>query len=103
MAAEGRRLPKYVRREFEDYFCKVPYGTCHSRYSRLLTANCSMKGVMTKKQTTRQSQRQRLLDVTRGDILVAARKGVGKDWPGGLSVVQVAIMAGVNRGTAYQH
>jgi AcrR family transcriptional regulator len=58
---------------------------------------------MTKKQTTRQSQRQRLLDVTRDDILSAARKVLAKDGPEGLSVVQVANMAGVNRGTAYQH
>jgi AcrR family transcriptional regulator len=58
---------------------------------------------MTKKQTTRGGQRQRLLDVTREDILSAARKVLAKDGPEGLSVVQVASLAGVNRGTAYQH
>ena len=40
---------------------------------------------------------------TRADILAAARTLLARDGPEGLSVVQVANLAGVNRGTAYQH
>jgi AcrR family transcriptional regulator len=40
---------------------------------------------------------------TRAAILAAARTLLGKDGPEGLSVLQVAKLAGVNRGTAYQH
>jgi AcrR family transcriptional regulator len=40
---------------------------------------------------------------TRAAILEAARTVLAKDGPEGLSVSQVAQLAGVNRGTAYQH
>jgi AcrR family transcriptional regulator len=40
---------------------------------------------------------------TRKAILAAARTILAKDGPEGLSVAQVAMLAGVNRGTAYQH
>jgi AcrR family transcriptional regulator len=40
---------------------------------------------------------------TREAILEVAGKLVGKDGPEGLSVSQVALLAGVNRGTAYHH
>jgi AcrR family transcriptional regulator len=40
---------------------------------------------------------------TRKAILAAAQTILAKDGPEGLSVAQVAVLAGVNRGTAYQH
>lgn len=40
---------------------------------------------------------------TRKAILTAAQTILAKDGPEGLSVAQVATLAGVNRGTAYQH
>ncbi len=40
---------------------------------------------------------------TREAILEVAGKLMGKDGPEGLSVSQVALLAGVNRGTAYHH
>lgn len=40
---------------------------------------------------------------TRRAILAAARTILAKDGPEGLSVAQVAMLAGINRGTAYQH
>lgn len=40
---------------------------------------------------------------TREVILEAARTRLAKDGPEGLSLVEVANLAGVNRGTAYQH
>lgn len=40
---------------------------------------------------------------TREVILEAARTQLAKDGPEGLSLVEVAALAGVNRGTAYQH
>ena len=40
---------------------------------------------------------------TREAILDVAGKLIGKDGPEGLSVSQVALLAGVNRGTAYHH
>lgn len=40
---------------------------------------------------------------TREVILAAARTRLAKDGPEGLSLVEVANLAGVNRGTAYQH
>lgn len=40
---------------------------------------------------------------TREAILEVAGKLIGKDGPEGLSVSQVALLAGVNRGTAYHH
>lgn len=48
-------------------------------------------------------RRKRDPDVTRAVILEAASKLLAKDGPEGLSVSQVAQLAGVNRGTAYQH
>lgn len=42
-------------------------------------------------------------DLTRAKILEAAGKLLAKDGPEGLSVSQVARLAGINRGTAYQH
>jgi AcrR family transcriptional regulator len=47
--------------------------------------------------------RRRDPDGTRLAILEAARILLAKDGPEGLSVSQVAQLAGVNRGTAYQH
>jgi AcrR family transcriptional regulator len=40
---------------------------------------------------------------TREDILIAAGAVLAKDGPEGISLSEVAIRAGVNRGTAYQH
>jgi AcrR family transcriptional regulator len=40
---------------------------------------------------------------TREVILKAAREVLAKDGPEGISVSSVAVLAGVNRGTAYQH
>ncbi|MFA5941138.1 MAG: TetR/AcrR family transcriptional regulator [Sinimarinibacterium sp.] len=48
-------------------------------------------------------RRKRNPDNTRVAILQAAGKLLAKDGPEGLSVSQVAQLAGVNRGTAYQH
>jgi AcrR family transcriptional regulator len=48
-------------------------------------------------------RRRRDPDGTRAAILEAARTLLAKDGPEGLSVSQVAQLAGVNRGTAYQH
>ena len=42
-------------------------------------------------------------EATRRDILQAALEVLAKDGPESLSVSQVARLAGVNRGTAYQH
>jgi AcrR family transcriptional regulator len=42
-------------------------------------------------------------ELTRARILEAAGKLLAKDGPEGLSVSQVARLAGINRGTAYQH
>lgn len=49
------------------------------------------------------ARRKRNPDGTRAAILQAAGKLLAKDGPEGLSVSQVALLAGVNRGTAYQH
>ena len=51
----------------------------------------------------RAPRRRRDPDRTRTAILEAAGKLLAKDGPEGLSVSQVAQLAGVNRGTAYQH
>ncbi|WP_348672655.1 TetR/AcrR family transcriptional regulator [uncultured Abyssibacter sp.] len=51
----------------------------------------------------RSPRRRRNPDRTRNAILEAAGKLLAKDGPEGLSVSQVAQLAGVNRGTAYQH
>ena len=48
-------------------------------------------------------RRKRDPEGTRTAILQAAGKLLAKDGPEGLSVSQVAQLAGVNRGTAYQH
>lgn len=48
-------------------------------------------------------KRKRNPEGTRAAILEAAGKLLAKDGPEGLSVSQVAQLAGVNRGTAYQH
>ena len=48
-------------------------------------------------------RRKRDPDSTRTAILEAAGTLLAKDGPEGLSVSQVAQLAGVNRGTAYQH
>lgn len=47
--------------------------------------------------------RERDPEATRAAILAAARTLLARDGPEGLSVVQVAHLAGVNRGTAYQY
>ena len=51
----------------------------------------------------RQLSRRRDPGGTRAAILEAARTLLAKDGPEGLSVSQVSQLAGVNRGTAYQH
>jgi AcrR family transcriptional regulator len=51
----------------------------------------------------RPASRRRDPGGTRAAILEAARTVLAKDGPEGLSVSQVAQLAGVNRGTAYQH
>jgi len=52
---------------------------------------------------TERKTRERDPVATRKAILEAARTILAKDGPEGLSVAQVANLAGVNRGTAYQH
>lgn len=49
------------------------------------------------------SRRSRDPVATREDILEAARTVLAKDGPEGISLSEVAKLAGVNRGTAYQH
>ena len=49
------------------------------------------------------ARRKRNPEGTRAAILEAAGKLLARDGPEGLSVSQVAQLAGVNRGTAYQH
>ena len=51
----------------------------------------------------KRERRKRDPDKTRSAILAAARTLLARDGPEGLSVVQVALLAGVNRGTAYQY
>ncbi len=51
----------------------------------------------------KQQRRKRDPDATRTAILEAARTILAKDGAEGLSVSSVAKLAGVNRGTAYQH
>ena len=48
-------------------------------------------------------RRRRDPERTREAILEAARTRLAKDGPEGLSLSEVAHLAGVNRGTAYQH
>jgi len=47
--------------------------------------------------------RRRNPEVTREEILAAARTVLASDGPDGLSLSKVAHLAGVNRGTTYQH
>ena len=47
--------------------------------------------------------RRRNPEVTREDILAAAQTVLASDGPDGLSLSKVANLAGVNRGTTYQH
>jgi AcrR family transcriptional regulator len=51
----------------------------------------------------KRQRRERDPEATQAAILAAARTILGRDGPEGLSVVQVAHLAGVNRGTAYQY
>jgi AcrR family transcriptional regulator len=53
--------------------------------------------------TEKRPRRKRDPDRTREAILKAAREVLAQDGKEGVSVVQVARRAGVNRGTAYQH
>lgn len=55
------------------------------------------------KDGTNPPRRRRNPDATREIILSAARKVLASDGPDGLSLSRVAHIAGVNRGTAYQH
>ncbi len=48
-------------------------------------------------------RRRRNPQATREEILAAARTVLASDGPDGLSLSRVAHLAGVNRGTAYQH
>jgi AcrR family transcriptional regulator len=48
-------------------------------------------------------RRVRNTTATRAAILEAARTLLAKDGPDGVSLSEVAKLAGVNRGTAYQH
>jgi AcrR family transcriptional regulator len=52
---------------------------------------------------TKRERRERDPEATRAAILAAARTLLARDGPEGLSVVQVAQLAGVNRRTAYQY
>jgi AcrR family transcriptional regulator len=52
---------------------------------------------------TRTARRAKNPEVTREAILQAARSRLAHDGPEGLSLAEVARVAGVNRGTAYQH
>ena len=49
------------------------------------------------------TRKRRNPEVTREEILAAARTVLASDGPDGLSLSRVAQLAGVNRGTAYQH
>jgi AcrR family transcriptional regulator len=64
-----------------------------------------MEKRLKKATSTRRSpaRRRRDPDATHVAILEAARTLLAKHGPNGLSVSQVAQLAGVNRGTAYQH
>jgi len=48
-------------------------------------------------------RRRRNPEATREDIITAARTVLASDGPDGLSLSKVAHLAGVNRGTTYQH
>lgn len=49
------------------------------------------------------NRKRRNPEATREEILAAARTVLASDGPDGLSLSKVAHLAGVNRGTAYQH
>ena len=49
------------------------------------------------------TRKRRNPEATREEILAAARTVLASDGPDGLSLSRVAQLAGVNRGTAYQH
>ncbi len=49
------------------------------------------------------TRRRRNPEATREEILAAARTVLASDGPDGLSLSKVAHLAGINRGTAYQH
>src|SRR5579864_1554420 len=51
----------------------------------------------------KRARRPRDPESTREAILEAARTRLAKDGPEGVSLSEVAHLAGVNRGTAYQH
>lgn len=53
--------------------------------------------------STPSRRRRRNPEATREDIIAAARSVLASDGPEGLSLSKVAHIAGVNRGTAYQH
>ncbi|MCI4592350.1 TetR/AcrR family transcriptional regulator [Sphingobium sp. BYY-5] len=53
--------------------------------------------------TEARKRRSRDPEATREAILEAARALLAKDGPEGISLSEVAVLAGVNRGTAYQH
>jgi len=53
--------------------------------------------------TARPTRKRRNPEATREEILAAARTVLASDGPDGLSLSKVAHLAGVNRGTAYQH
>lgn len=53
--------------------------------------------------SARKTRRPRDPEATREVILEAARSLLAKDGPEGISLSEVAQLAGVNRGTAYQH
>lgn len=53
--------------------------------------------------TEKKQRRPRDPEATREAILEAARTLLAKDGPEGISLSEVAHLAGVNRGTAYQH
>jgi AcrR family transcriptional regulator len=53
--------------------------------------------------TAETARRRRNPEATRAEILAAARTVMASDGPEGLSLSKVAHLAGVNRGTAYQH
>jgi len=52
---------------------------------------------------TTTGRRRRNPEATREDIIAAARTVLASDGPDGLSLSKVAHLAGVNRGTTYQH
>lgn len=53
--------------------------------------------------TGQAARKRRNPEATREEILAAARTVLASDGPDGLSLSRVAQLAGVNRGTAYQH